>query len=133
MCDTINIGNTQKTLKKGMDGHLSDILRLLNNGQKSDSFAANYRQHFNNIMSRTYIRKYMTFIVLKQINLIGTMKTFTKPNFNPCMEKRLTIPKNLRDKRVMVMNNNSEIYGAFQHKTTFHQFSLSTDYPILNR
>ena len=64
-------------------------------------------------MSRTDILKYMTFRLLKQLNLIGTMKTFTKQNFNICMEKRLTIPNNLRDKRVMVMNNNSEIYGAF--------------------
>ena len=71
-------------------------------------------------------------IVSKQLNLIGTMKTFTKPNFNLCMEKRLTTPKNVRDKRVMVMNNNSEIHGAFQHKTTFHQLFLSTDCPILN-
>ena len=105
-----------------MDGHLSDLLCLLNNGRKSYSIAANLGQHFNNIMSRTYIHKYMTFRVLKQINLIGTMKTFTKPNFNICMEKRLTIPKNLRDKRIMVMNKKSEIYGACRNKTTLHQF-----------
>ena len=122
MCDTIYIGNTQKTLKKGMDCHLSDLLRLLINGQKSYSFAAHFGQHFNNIMSRTYLRKYMTFKVVKQLNPIGTMKTFTKPNFNICMEKRLTIPKNLRDKRIMVMNKKSEIYGACRNKTTLHQF-----------
>ena len=101
-------------------------------GETFNSFAAHFGQHFNNIMSRTYLRKYMTFKVVKQLNPIGTMKTFTTPNFNICMEKRLTIPKNVRDKRVMVMNKNSEIYGAFRHKTTFHQFFLSTDYPILN-
>ena len=78
MCDTIYIGNTQQTQKKVMDGHLSDLLRLLNNGQKSYSFAAHLGQQFNNIMSRTDILKYMTFRVLKQLNLIGAMKTFTK-------------------------------------------------------
>ena len=36
----------------------------------------------------------------------------------------------LRDKRVMVMNKNSEIYLAFRHKKTFHQFFLSTDDPV---
>ena len=36
MCEAIYIGNTQKTSKKIMDGHFSDILRLLKNGQKYD-------------------------------------------------------------------------------------------------
>ena len=47
MCDAIYIGNTQQTFKKRMDGHLSDILRLLNNRQKSDSFAS----HFNSTLT----------------------------------------------------------------------------------
>ena len=34
MCDAIYIGNTQQTFKKGMDGHLSNLQRLLKNGQK---------------------------------------------------------------------------------------------------
>ena len=36
MCDAIYIGNTQQTFKKRMDGHFSDLQRLLKNGQKSD-------------------------------------------------------------------------------------------------
>ena len=47
-----------------MDGHFSDILCLLKNGQKSYSFADHFEQHFNTIMSRTYLRKYMTFKVV---------------------------------------------------------------------
>ena len=120
MCDAIYIGNTHKTHAKIMDSHFSNLLRLLKNGQKSDSFAAHFEQHFNNTTSRTYLRKYMTFKVVKQLNLISAMKTFTKPNYNICMEERLNFLKNIRDKRVTVMNNNSEIYGACQHKTTFH-------------
>ena len=80
MCDAIYIGNTQQTLKKIMDGHFSDLLRLLKNGQKSDSFAAHFKHQFNTTTSRTYLRKYMTFKVVKQLNPIGAMKTFTKPN-----------------------------------------------------
>ena len=115
-----------------MDGHFSEILRLLKNGQKSDSFAAHSEQHFNTTTARTDLRKYMTFKVVKQLSLIGAMKTFTKPNCNICMEERLTILKKLRDKRVTIMNKNSEIYGACRHKTCFHRFSLSTDDPVLN-
>ena len=72
----------------------------------------------------------MDFKVVKQLNPIGAMKTFTKTNCNLCMEELLTILKKLRDKHVTVMNNNSEIYGAFRHKTTFHHCSLCTDYPV---
>ena len=74
----------------------------------------------------------MTFKVLKQLNEIGAMKTFTKPNCNLFMQERLTILKMIRDKRVTVMNKNSEIYGACRHKTCFHQFFLSTDGPVFN-
>ena len=116
-----------------MDGHLSNLLRLLKNGHRSDSFAAHFEQHFNTTKSRTDIRKYITFKVVNQINPIGSMKTFTKPNCNLCMEERLTILKNPRKKRVTVMNKNLEIYRAYRHKTTFHRFCLSTDDLVFNR
>ena len=43
MCDAIYIGKTQKTFKKRMDGHLSDILHLIKNRKKLDSFAVDFR------------------------------------------------------------------------------------------
>ena len=87
-----------------MEGHFSDLQRLLKNGQKSDSFAAHFVQHFNTTTSHTDLRKYMTPKVVKQLNPIS----------------------------VTVMNNNSDIYGACRHKTTFHRIFLSTDDPVLN-
>ena len=95
MCDAIYIVNTQQTFKKIMDGHFYDLQRLLKNGQKSDSFAAHFVQNFNNTTSRTYLRKYMTFKIINQLNLIGVMKTFTKPICNICMQEGLTILKKL--------------------------------------
>ena len=97
-CDAIYIGNTQHTFKKRMDGHFSDLQRLLENRQKSDSFVAHFVQHFNSTTSHTELRKYMTFKVIKQLNQIGAMKTFTKPNCSLCMQERLTILKMIRDK-----------------------------------
>ena len=90
---------------------------------------AHLEQHFNTTTSRTYLRKYMMF---KLVNPIGAMKKITKPNYNLYMEERLTILKNLRDKRVTIMNKNSEIYWALRHKTTFHRFILSTDDTVFN-
>ena len=80
MCDAIYIGNTHHNFKDRRDGHFSDLLHLLKNGKKSYSFAAHFEQHFNTTMPRKDLRKYMTFKVVKQLNLIGAMKTFTKPN-----------------------------------------------------
>ena len=36
--------------------------------------------HFNSNTSHTDLRKYTTFKLVKQLNPIGSMKTFTKPN-----------------------------------------------------
>ena len=72
----------------------------------------------------------MEFKVVKHLNPIGAMKTFTKTNCNLCMEERLTILKKLREKNVTVMNNNSEIYRDCHHKMTFRRFFISTDDPV---
>ena len=132
MCDAIYIGNTQHTLKKRMDGHFSDLQRLLKNEKKPDLFAAYFEQHFNTTTSRTDLRKYMTFKVVNQLNPIGTIKIFTKPNCKLFMEERLRNLKNLRKKHVTVINKNLEIYGACRHKTTSHWFFLSTDDTVFN-
>ena len=129
-CDAIYIGNTQQTFKRRMDGHFSDLQLLLKNGQKSDSFAAHFVQHFNNTMSRKDLHKCKPFKVIEQLNTIGAMKKFTKHNCNLCMQERLTILKKIR---VMVMNKNLDIYAACRHKTTFYRFFLSTDDPVFNR
>ena len=95
--------------------------------KKTDSFAAHTRQHFDVTTSHTDLHKYMAFKLVKQVNPIGAMQIFTKPNCNLCTEERLTALKEPRDKHVMFMNKNLEMYGAFWQKTTFHIFLLSTD------
>ena len=74
----------------------------------------------------------MMFKVVKQLHPIGAMNSFREPNFNLYMEERLTILKKLHEKRVTIMKKNSDIYGACQHKTTFHRLFLSTDDSVFN-
>ena len=95
-----------------MDGHFSDLLHTFKNGQKSYSLAAYFQQHFNTSTSRTDLHKYMPFKVVKNLNPIGGMKTFIKPNCNLCIKERLTILKKLREKRVTIMNNNWRFMGT---------------------
>ena len=56
MCDAIYIGNTQQTFKKLMNGHFSDLLRLLKSWKKSDSFSAHFKDPFNTTTSLTDLR-----------------------------------------------------------------------------
>ena len=86
MCDAFFRGNTQQTFKKIMDVHFSNLLHLIKNGQKSDSYATHFKQNFNSTTSCTDLRKCMTFKLVKQLNPIDTLKTFTIPNCNLCME-----------------------------------------------
>ena len=68
----------------------------------------------------TDLTKCMTFKVVNQINLIGSMDFITGTDYSLCMEECTMILKKLYDKCATLMNKNSEIYGAYQHKPTFH-------------
>ena len=86
MCEAIYIDNTHQTLNKRMDSPFFNLLRLLKNGQKSDSFATHFEQHSDATTSLADLHNYMTFKVVNHLKPIGEIKTFTKPNFNLCME-----------------------------------------------
>ena len=130
VCNAMYIGNTHQKIKKSIGGNSSNLLLLLNNGQKPHKCASHSKHHFKYTISSTDPNKFMTFKLVNQLNLIGAMKTFTKHNYNLCTEERLTILKNLLEKRVTVMNKNSEIYGVCRHIITFHWFFLSIDDPV---
>ena len=120
MCDAIDIGNTHQTQKQIISDHYP--ISYIYSRMKKNSFSAYFEQHFNFTTSRTDLRKHMIFKLVKQLNPIGTLKTFTNPNCNLCIEERLTILKKLRDKRVQMMNKNLKIYRACRYKTIFHRF-----------
>ena len=96
-CGAMYIGNNQHKFKKIIEGHFSNLLCLLINGQQSDSFATHFKHQLKYTISYTDLRKFMTFKVVEQLKPIGAMKTFTKPNCNLRMEERLTILKKLRE------------------------------------
>ena len=97
---------------------------------KSDSFTVHYEQHFKYTTPCNDLCKFMAFKVVKQINPIEAMKSFTKLNCKLCMEERLTNLKKLRDKTSQLLKK-SEIYRACRHKMTFYRFCLSTDDPTI--
>ena len=93
MCDNIYIGDTHQIFNKIIDVPFYDVQRLIKNGHKSESFAAHFEKHFKYTISGTDLHNCKTFKVLKQINPIGPMKSFMKPNFNICIEERFNPSK----------------------------------------
>ena len=71
-----------------------NLLRLLKNGHKLDSFAVRSERHFNATTSRTYLRKYMTSKLVKHRNTIGAMKKITKTQLRPMHGGTFNEPKN---------------------------------------
>ena len=123
MCAGIYIRNTQQTFKKILDGRFSDLQLFLKNRQKSDSFAADLVQQLNNTTSCKDLHKCMIFMEIKELNLIGAMKTFTKNICNLWMQERLTILKSLRNKYVTVMKKNRRLMGCAGTKWLSINFS----------
>ena len=95
-----------------MYSYFFNLRPLLKKGQRPDSFADHFEQHFDSTTSYIYLINCITFNIFKILNLIGAVKKFTKLNCNLCMEERLTILKKLLNKQVTVMNKNLEIYRA---------------------
>ena len=74
-------------LKALLDVLKSDCLpKLMEPGQMNRGTLVSCRDQY---CTGTDPCKCMTFKVLKYLNLIGTMKIFTKPNCKLCMEERL--------------------------------------------
>ena len=102
-----------------MYSNLFVIQCLLKNWLKVFSFAAKYKQQYKFTTLFTDLFKWMKCMVVKQNYPIVSIKSFTKPNINLCIEERLTIKKGLRDKKITLTKANLEVYGAFRHKKQF--------------
>ena len=112
MCDAILIGNTQQKIKKSINVYLSDGQRILKNIKNSDSLYALYKQHFKSTTSRTDLHMFMVFKSVKKLNTIVAVEIFMKPNCSLFTKERLTIPQNIRDRRVKFSDKRLKIYGA---------------------
>ena len=84
---------------KILNGHLSKVQGIIKKRKKLDSFVAHYKQHNKPTASWTYLLKFMTLNVVKQIKLVRSILSLTKNNYNLCMEEILTTLKNICGKK----------------------------------
>ena len=117
-------------MKARQGQHLSDVKRLLLKGEKSDSFAAHFADHFHKgtKVTNDELRRTMEYKIIWQANPISCMKTFGKLNCSLCMRERIEILRafDQADNEYLVINSNNEIFGACRHKTRFHRFRKET-------
>ena len=126
VCNMCYIGNTQQYIKNRMDQHFSDTARLVNCGEKSDSFADHFAKHFKDgKMKRKHGREMVEMEILWQGEIIGCMKSFKQLNFWLCMQERLEILKMAKKEPKKLINSRSEIYGGCQHNTKFHRYHMN--------
>ena len=67
----------------------------------------------------------MVLKIVKDLNPIGAMDLFTKPECYLCMDKHLMIIKYLHNRKFTLINKYLQIYGACWNKTTFRRFLVS--------
>lgn len=132
-CDCFYIGNTQQKLKKRMEQHFGETCKQVNEGDKSDSFAAHFAAHFeggDEDITRQMVRNKVDMEIVWQGDAISCMKSFGQLSCRLCMKERLEILKQTRRSPEKLINSRSELYGACRHKTNFHRYKLNRS-PVL--
>ena len=144
-CNMVYIGNTQQHLKTRMQQHFGDVRRLVEKGEKSDSFTKHFAKHFdpdnpNNLKeqdpdhpngtkpmapSPTNLRKITSCNLLWKGNPLSAVKTFRTKNCALCAMERYEILKFSTFKTDETINSCNEIYGACRHKPKFHRYATA--------
>ena len=85
----------QNILKRFKDVCFSYFPKLLKIGQNSDSVAVYYEQNFKSTMTCIYLCARTIITVVKKLNIIVSMKIFTKYNSNLLIQECIIISKKL--------------------------------------
>ena len=111
-----------------MQQHFSDVKKLINKGEKSDSYAKHFAKQFTNDLKPTSPnqREGITCSIIWQGNPISVVKTFGSRNCALCAKERIEILKHSYSHPQSLINSNNEIYGACRHKPRFHRYVKQT-------
>jgi len=134
-CKMCYIGNTQQKLKLRVNQHLNEVCALVNKGKTSDSFAKHFAKHHTSQRTEKLTigeaRKKVNVSILWQGNSISCNKSFGKLKCSLCMKERLKILFFQRENPNLIINSNSEFYGACRHKPKFHRYVQTTPLSVL--
>jgi len=123
----IYIGNAQQKFKERMQQHLGEVKKLVEIGEKSDSYAKHFATQFpTTIPTPDDQRNGITCSIIWQGNPISVVKTFATKNCALCAKERTAILKQSKLNPQLLVNSNNEIYGACRHRPKFHRHGKQT-------
>ena len=133
ICKCSYVVNTQQQLKQRINQHCNDVVKLVNCGERSDSFASHWGSHFedgNHDIRASDVRELIEVEILWQGSPIKCMRSFGKKTCRLCMEEKLEILKRNKKNPALLINSKGEVYGACRHKTKFHRFEVTMNKPV---
>ena len=120
----------QNILKRFKDVCFSYFPKLLKIGQNSDSVAVYYEQNFKSTMTCIYLCARTIITVVKKLNIIVSMKIFTKYNSNLLIQECIIISKKLCYNHVTFQKKLREIQVLLS-QDNFPSFFLGNSYPSI--
>ena len=120
ICRKAHAGYAQQTLKKRMQNHLSNVMKLANKSQPSNSFA----EHFvNHIICEPFKDKHVRDIievkVSREYDPIFSSKKFGHNDCVLCMSKLIEIVARMLKYPNEVINKHTEICGSYHRNSRF--------------
>ena len=122
-CEKFCISSTQNFLKKRIQAHVYNAVKLASKGIHSDSFAKHFAFHFKSpaTISAKHIKPLPTVTTINKLDLILASRDFGTDKFQLCIEERIEIDSAwLKDSQKNLINKNTEICGACRHKAKLH-------------
>ena len=122
------IGQTQQNFKARMIQHHGEVIKLVCNKIKSDSYAKHFGhqlQNFKSTIKPALVRNSYTSKILWQGTSISTVNSFGSPHCQLCNQERLAILKRSKKDPTNLINSCNEIFGACRHVSKFHKYVIA--------
>jgi len=123
ICKKIYIGNIQNFLKKRIQEHMNDVVKLVNKEQISDSFAKHFTKHI--CQPNATAKDVKLLLKIKTIKRLDPIRAsgFRTDKCQLCMEERIEIATIWLEKGPSrLINKNAKIYGSCRYKAKFHVY-----------
>ena len=112
------IGNTQNFLKKYIQQHINDVIKLYNKNTLSNSFTYHFVRYLQHIKTPTIkakdMKNLLNISIIKKLNPILVSNRFGNNDYLLYMNEWIEIMKLwlLKSKRSRLINKNTKIYRA---------------------
>jgi len=120
----VYIGNAQQHCKQRINQHFQKVKLLVLKGQKSDSCASHFAEHFKqgHKPAPKKLHEMQTFDIVWQGEPLSVAKSFGARECQLCSREKINIVERSRGEPEKPINTCSEICGGCRHKPRFHRY-----------